>query len=77
MKNTKLRFYRFITLNYRWNTIELGLYAYDRKEATKKAKKYVAKSLSVPALGSIIKAKNVKIKLMNVLHNTRDFKYEV
>lgn len=40
--------------------------AYDIKQARKLAKKCVADSLSRPQLNSVIKVKNVKIKLLKV-----------
>jgi hypothetical protein len=61
-----MRLFKFKIVNYVWALQGWSIKAYDRKQASKLLKKQLATNLSVPAQNSYIKAKNIKLKLIEV-----------
>lgn len=62
----KTRIFRFKIINYVWALQGWSIKAYDKKQASKLLKKQLATKLSVPTHKSYIKAKNIKLKLIEV-----------
>lgn len=68
-----MKIFTFLLHNYRWYiTQPVFMKAYDEKQARKKLKKELSKRMSVPRQNSFIKAKNIKIRKVIVIHQDGD-----